>query len=78
MPWKELSAMDAKLRFVGDCLRGDEPMTVLCERYGISRETGYVWKRRYLAEGGRGLEERSRAPNPHYSSHARDSLADVA
>jgi putative transposase len=63
MPWKELSAMDAKLRFVGDCLRGDEPMTVLCERYGISRETGYVWKRRYLAEGGRGLEERSRAPN---------------
>jgi putative transposase len=37
-------------------------MTVLCERYGISRETGYVWKRRYLAEGGRGLEERSRAP----------------
>ncbi len=38
-------------------------MTVLCERYGISRETGYVWKRRYLAEGGRGLEERSRAPN---------------
>jgi len=62
MPWKELSAMDAKLRFVGECLRGDEPMTVLCERYGISRETGHVWKRRYLAEGVRGLEERSRAP----------------
>jgi putative transposase len=63
MPWKELSAMDAKVRFVGECLLGEEPMTVLCERYGISRETGYVWKRRYLAEGGRGLEERSRAPH---------------
>jgi putative transposase len=63
MPWRELSAMDAKVRFVGECLRGEEPMTVLCERYGISRETGYVWKRRYLAEGGRGLEERSRAPH---------------
>jgi transposase InsO family protein len=40
-------------------------MTVLCERYGISRETGYVWKRRYEAEGVRGLEERSRAPRHH-------------
>ncbi len=63
MPWKELLVMDAKLRFIGDCLRGDEPMTVVCERYGISRETGYVWKRRYLAEGPRGLEDRSRAPH---------------
>lgn len=63
MPWRELSVMDAKLRFIGDCLRGDDPMTVLCERHGISRETGYVWKRRYEAEGRRGLEERSRAPH---------------
>jgi len=62
MPWKEQSVMDAKLRFVADCLRGDETMTALCELYGISRETGYVWKRRYLSEGLDGLEERSRAP----------------
>ena len=34
MPWRELSVMDAKLRFIGDCLRGDDPMTVLCERHG--------------------------------------------
>ncbi|HLJ65593.1 MAG TPA: IS481 family transposase [Stellaceae bacterium] len=57
--------MDEKLEFIADCLRGDEPMTVLCERYGISRETGYVWKRRYETEGARGLEERSRAPHRH-------------
>jgi transposase InsO family protein len=37
-------------------------VTVLCERYGISRETGYVWKRRFLLEGPGGLAERSRAP----------------
>src|SRR5579872_460205 len=65
MPWKVQSAMDEKLEFIADCLRGDEPMTVLCERYGISRETGYVWKRRYETEGARGLEERSRAPHRH-------------
>jgi len=65
MPWKEMSVMDAKLLFIADCLRGEEPMTVLCERYGISRETGYVWKRRYEAEGSSGLVERSRAPHRH-------------
>lgn len=63
MPWKETSRMDEKLWFVAACLRDEEPMTVLCERYGISRQTGYELKRRYLAEGPRGLEERSRAPH---------------
>jgi|SRR5215469_1956014 len=63
MPWKELSEMDAKMGFVADCLRGEEPMTVLCERHGISRQTGYLWKRRYALEGPGGLEERLRAPH---------------
>jgi len=40
-------------------------MTALCERYGISRETGHKWKRRYLELGPSGLEERSRAPLHH-------------
>ena len=65
MPWKAKSVMDEKLAFIADCLRGEEPMTVLCERYGISRETGHLWKRRYGAEGAKGLEERSRAPHRH-------------
>ena len=65
MPWKVTSEMDEKLLFIADCLRGEEPMTVLCERYGISRETGYVWRRRYASEGAVGLTERSRAPQRH-------------
>ncbi len=60
--------MDAKVGFIAECLRGEEPMTVLCERYGISRETGYVWKRRYDAAGVVGLEDRSRAP--HHLAHS--------
>src|SRR3546814_5098379 len=58
MPWKVTSEMDEKLKFIADCLRDEAPMTVLCERYGISRETGYVWKRRYAAEGVAGLAAR--------------------
>lgn len=65
MPWKATSVMEAKVQFISDCLRAEEPMTVLCERYGISRETGYFWKRRFGLEGAMGLEERSRAPHHH-------------
>ena len=47
MPWKTGSVEEAKLQFVADRLEGLEPMTVLCERYEISRQTGYEWRRRY-------------------------------
>jgi transposase len=57
--------MDEKMRFMVECLAGEEPMTMLCERHGISRQTGYTLKRRYEAEGVLGLEERSRAPHQH-------------
>jgi putative transposase len=68
MPWKVTSVMDEKVMFIADCLRDEEPMTVLCERYGISRETGYVWRRRYHADGVAGLVELSRAPHRHGAS----------
>ncbi len=47
MPWKTSSVMDEKLRFVYEYERDEETMVELCSRYGISRETGYVWLRRY-------------------------------
>jgi len=65
MPWKEQSVLDAKMQFIAACLRGEAPMTVLCERYGISRDTGHRWKRRYDEVGPAGLEDRSRAPHHH-------------
>lgn len=65
MPWKETSVFDQKLLFIADCLRNEEPMTVVCKRHGISRQTGYLWKRRYLAEGAAGLAELSRKPHRH-------------
>jgi transposase InsO family protein len=65
MGWKESSVMDEKLRFVFSYERDEEPMTALCERFGISRETGYVWLRRYRQSGPEGLAEVNRAPLFH-------------
>lgn len=67
MPWQETHPMDQRLQFVADHQRGHYAMTALCQRYGVSRKTGYYWLARYAAEGPRGLEARSHAPRtcPH-------------
>jgi transposase InsO family protein len=57
--------MDEKLRFVFEYERDEESMKALCERFGISRETGYVWLRRYRQHGPGGLVELNRAPQRH-------------
>jgi len=57
--------MEEKLRFVFDYERDEQTMTELCQSYGIARETGYVWLRRYRAQGVRGLVEVNRAPRRH-------------
>ncbi len=40
-------------------------MAELCRRFGISRQTGYVWLGRYRVEGEAGLVDRSRRPGSH-------------
>jgi transposase InsO family protein len=63
MPWKETCAMEERFLFISECLRGELPMSALCERYGISRKTGYKWLVRYRGDPAHGLCERSRAPH---------------
>jgi len=65
MPWRESSAMDARVEFVTEVLRGEDSMVALCARYGISRKTGYKWRDRYRDDGVAGLAERSHAPRQH-------------
>ena len=57
--------MDEKLRFIFSYERDEESMRALCERFGISRETGYVWLRRYRQSGAEGMVEVNRAPLRH-------------
>jgi len=65
MPWKVSSVMEEKLRFVFEYERGERSMSELCQRYGVSRETGYVVLRRYRAAGVAGLVEHRRAAQRH-------------
>jgi len=57
--------MEQKLRFIFEYEQGDRTMTELCQRQEISRETAYVWLRRYRATGMAGLAERNRAAQRH-------------
>jgi len=65
MPWQESCAMDERIGFINDHLSRLWTMTELCERYEISRKTGYKWLERYALFGAAGLMERSRAPLVH-------------
>ena len=72
MPWQEMSAVDARAAFIREFLEDVDTMTELCERYGISRQTGYTWVARYDTEGIGGLQDRSRRPqrSPRATSQA--------
>jgi transposase InsO family protein len=57
--------MDEKVLFLADYLRGIGTFSLLCERYGVSRKTGYKWVGRYRESGFEGLAERSHRPRTH-------------
>jgi transposase InsO family protein len=65
MAWKTSSALEEKMRFVMEYERDEATMRELCARFGVSRETGYVWLRRYQRNGVAGLLELNRAPQRH-------------
>lgn len=70
MPWKKVETMEERARFIVEAARRSEPFSEICQRFGISRETGYKWVRRFQDRGS--VEEFSRAPRncPHKTSDA--------
>lgn len=62
MPWRERSPMDERLQFISDYQRQLFTMTELCDRYGVSRKTGYKLITRYTQEGAAGLAPRLSRP----------------
>jgi transposase InsO family protein len=54
--------MDERVQFISDYTRQLFTMTELCDRYGISRKTGYAVIGRYEADGVAGLSPRSSRP----------------
>ncbi len=76
MPWRESDTMDERTRFIGECLSGEWTMVELCERYRVSRKTGYKWLGRYHVHGPGGLLDRPRAPL-HHGRATPEALADA-
>ena len=47
MPWERMSGDEQRMQFVVRAVSGKEPRTARCREFGISRPTGYLWRRRY-------------------------------
>jgi transposase InsO family protein len=62
MALRVMSVTDMRLEVLLEAARSGETVTAICKRFEISRETYYVYLRRYRAEGVDGLEPRSRQP----------------
>lgn len=80
MPWNQTSPMDQRTQFIADYLRQTFSITELCERYEVSRKTGYKWIDRYLTLGPAGLDELSRRPRQcprETPRHVVDAILDA-
>jgi transposase-like protein len=64
MPWRRVDVLDQRLEFVVKASEPDSCIAELCREYGVSRQTGHLWLKRYQEGGARAvLEERSRRPH---------------
>jgi len=69
MPWNEIVVLEARTKFVLAAKVGAAAFASLCRQFGISRKTGYKWRKRYGAGGVGGLAEASRAPRRRPRDH---------
>lgn len=65
--------MEEKVRFVFEYERDERTMSELCSQFGICRDTGYVWLRRYREYGLKGLSEANRASRQHPNQTAAET-----
>lgn len=66
MPWRTTSVDDQRMQFVIRAKTGAERFSALCREFGISRPTGYLWRRRY-EQTGMLAQVRERSRRPHHS-----------
>lgn len=59
MPWNISDPVKERTRFVVAAAERETNFTELCRQFGVSREIGYKWLRRYETQGPSGLEEGS-------------------
>jgi putative transposase len=76
MPWKETCAVEQRLEFIREVLRGDLSKMELCRRYGISRPTGDKWVDRFVECGVDGLKDLPSTPH-HHPNQVPEELAEM-
>jgi transposase InsO family protein len=57
-----MDVREQRVQFVVAATRKEKSLTALCKEFGISRPTGWRWRKRYQGEGIGGIAERSRRP----------------
>ena len=62
MALRTVTMSELRLEVLLEAENSGESVAEICRRYKISRETYYRYRRRYLAAGVEGLEDRSRRP----------------
>jgi len=62
VPWRESDRVSERLEFVRLAESGSVSFAELCRRFGVSRQTGYVWLQRWRHGGEGALVDRSRRP----------------
>ena len=55
MPWNARTALEQRRKFVEERQLEQDDFAELCRKYGISRQTGYKWVKRFEAQGVAGL-----------------------
>lgn len=75
MPWKSCSIMESRQEFIRLAEQGTVSVAELCRRFGISRQTGYTYLRRYRDSGAAGLVDQARRPrcSPRQSPAAMEN-----
>ncbi len=51
MPWKRTDPMEERMRLGMEAQSEVFQMSELCQRYGVSRKTGYKWLQRFARKG---------------------------
>lgn len=63
MPWKEVSKMEERHRFINAVLEQSDTFKNICADFNISAKTGYKWLNRFKEDGYGGLFDYSRRPH---------------
>lgn len=77
MPWRNTDLKRERTAFVGDYTDGEQNISALARRYGVSRPTAYKWLERYRKEGVFGLDDRSQAAREHPNALSREMEEEI-